>query len=113
MSAEAKVSEPEVKEAFVKLAELGGALGVQSINQLPGCWECQIDSQWWISMNGHREAIKDSHGAEVPAFHACIEFNGWPAGIIGPSAGIIAAGSLANEDTFIAAIDARIAKERP
>lgn len=96
--------EPEVKEAFVRCAELGLALGVTSINKLPGCWEHQVDERWWIAMNGHRENIKASDGFEVPPFNIAIKYNGWPAGIIGAHGGIIAAGSCANEDAFIEAL---------
>lgn len=100
------MSGPQVMEAFAKIAKLGCALGVSDIYKLPGCWELQIDDQWWIAMNGHKTPTKDSHGFEVPPFHAAVEYNGWPAGIISPAGGIIAAGSCANENTFIAALEA-------
>jgi hypothetical protein len=41
---------------------------------------------------------------------ASIKFNGWPAGIIDPAGGIIAAGGIANEDAFIAAIETDLGK---
>jgi hypothetical protein len=104
------VSEPQLMEAFARIADLGCALGVRDINKLPGCWEHQIDKQWWIALNGHREPMKDSHGFEVPPFSAAVEYNGWPAGIIDPSGGIIAAGSCANENTFIDALIAATEK---
>lgn len=97
-------------EAFARIAELGGALGVRDVNKLPGCWEHQVDELWHISLNGHRKTIKDSKGFEVPSFHAAIEYNGWPAGLIGPGGGIIAAGECANEDTFIEALKAATLK---
>ena len=101
-----------VAEAFAKLGELGCALGVKNINKLPACWEFQIDEQWWIAVNAHHEEMKCSTGDPVPSFHAYIKYNGWPAGLIYPGGGIIAAGECANEDTFIEAIDNRIAKEK-
>ena len=100
----------QIAEAFARIAALGGALGVRNVNKLPGCWEHQVDERWWISLNGHKETIKDSHGAEVPGFHAAIEYNGWPAGIISPIGGIIAAGEGANEHNFIEALKAATAK---
>jgi hypothetical protein len=101
------VSEPvQVMEAFAKIAALGCALGVRDINKLPGCWEHQVDKQWWISLNGHKETIKNSDDFDVPPFHAAIKYNGWPAGLISPAGGVIAAGSRANENTFIAALEA-------
>lgn len=39
---------------------------------------------------------------------AKIKFNGWPAGVIDPLGGIIAAGQAANEDSFIAAIESEL-----
>ncbi len=69
-------------------------------------------------------AIKDAAGPLVPGvtfdrsvgpweisldgktLQAKLKFNGWPAGIIDPAGGIIAAGEAANEDAFIAAIEA-------
>lgn len=97
-------------EAFARIAELGGALGVRNVNELPGCWEHQIDEHWHLSLNGHKEAITDSKGREVPPFHASIDWNGWPAGLISPGGGIIAAGACANEDTFIEALKAATLK---
>lgn len=100
-----------VSEAFAKIALLGAALKVSKINTMPACWEVQIDERWWIAVNAHHEEIECSTRDKVPAFHAYIRYNGWPAGILSVSGGIIAAGEGANEDTFIEALDARIAKE--
>lgn len=106
------MSDLQINEAFSKIAALADALGVRAIDTLHGCWEFQVDEQWWISLNGHKEKTKDSHGAEVPPYHAVVEYNGWPAGIIGPANGIIAAGSCANENSFIAALEAATEKAR-
>lgn len=105
------MTEPVVAEAFAKIADLGKSLGVKSINKLPACWEIQIDERWWLAINGHKEEIECSTGDKAPSFHAYIRYNEWPAGLIYPGGGIIAAGECANEDTFIEAIEARIAKE--
>ena len=82
------------------------AKGAKNIFQLPGCWESDVDGHWWIAINGHTETVSSSRGQDVPPFSVVIEFNGWPAGIIGPDGGVIAAGGAANEDTFIAALKA-------
>jgi hypothetical protein len=97
-----------VTEAFGKIAKLAVLLGVKNIRELSGCWELQIDEHWWIAVNGHREPVKNSLGDDVPPFEAYIQFNDWPAGLISPRGGIIAAGSCANENTFIDALDRRI-----
>jgi len=94
-----------IPEAFLKICELGHALGMRNIKDLPGCWEHQVDDHWWIATNAHRESIRCSKDIEVPSCSTYIEFNGWPAGIITPAGGQIAAGEAANEDAFLAALD--------
>lgn len=103
------MAEPSLIEAFTKIAELCHALGAGPMNKHAGCWECQVDKRWKIAVNGHPEP-KVSSLSEVPIepFHAYAEFNGWPAGILNPYGGTIAAGECANEDTFIAALEAAI-----
>ena len=101
-------------EAFVAVAEMAQALGIKPLNQHDGCWTFQVDDQWWIAVNGHKEPkpARSPQGASkdepfmVDPFHAYIEFNGWPAGVINPRGGTIAAGAVANEDAFIAALRA-------
>lgn len=97
-----------MKLAPGRVAELATALGVRAIHRLPGCWEYQIDEQWWIAINGHDEPVTCSTGARVDPFHIFVTYNGWPAGILTPFAGTLAAGAAANEETFIAAIEAAI-----
>lgn len=43
----------------------------------------------------------DNRIGNVEPFSARVKWNGWPAGIIGPSGGILAAGDLASESTLI------------
>lgn len=94
-------------EALVAIAELHQALGRPPLNGAIG--EYQF-AEWHVRLNG---AGEEQDG--IPPFTASIEFNGWPAGLIDPAGGVIAAGELANEDTFIAAARAEIArvKEAP
>ena len=94
---------PVIMSELLNLAE---RLGVASINKLPACWELQIDAHWWIAMNGHNYRIACSKGVEVNPFECYVEFNGFPAGSCGLNGGVIAAGSAANEDSFIAALRA-------
>lgn len=51
--------------------------------------------------NWHVEVCSDDYQAKVT-------WCGWPAGIITPNGGVIAAGECANEDTFIEAIEAEL-----
>lgn len=102
-----------IKEAYAVLAELGIALGAAPLTQFAGCWECQIDEHWRVAVNGHQAQRHCSFSnVAIDPFHCYIEFNGWPAGLMTPVGGTIAAGSAANEDTFITAIRARLAKEQ-
>jgi hypothetical protein len=103
----------QIAEAYYTVVELAAALGVKKINELEGCWERAVDEQWFVAFNGHKEPMKVSRGATLPPYEIYIEFNGWPAGVIGPDGGIIAAGDAANEKTFIAALKAAIEQARP
>jgi hypothetical protein len=100
----------EKEPLFTLLADLALKDGVAPINKLPACWERQVDEHWWIAVNAQKEKVKCSKGAEIEPFHCYVEFNGFPAGVFTPFGGIIAAGSVANEETFAAAIEAEIAR---
>ncbi len=100
------MSSEDIAEAFAVVVMLAEALGVESIKDLPGLWTVDIDGQWKVSVNGHKETVDF-----VPPFHAAVEFNGWPAGIFSPRGSLIAAGAAANEAAFIEAVKARIARE--
>jgi hypothetical protein len=109
-------TEQPISEAFNAVVDLALSLGVRSIKDLPACWEHQVDEYWFIAINGHNApkfARQTASGeTEVPPFHCYIEFNGFPAGLITPYDGIIAAGSVANEDAFIAALKCATDKAR-
>ena len=93
--------------AVILLAE---KLGATPINKHPECWECQIDEQWWIAVNPHNQARECSQGVPVEPLHCYVEFNGWPAGVFSPFGGEFAAGELANEQTFVEALQRRAVK---
>jgi hypothetical protein len=97
---------PPVTLAFALLADYSNKQGAAPLSKFENCWEKQIDEQWWIAMNGHDEPRKCSKGAEVEPCNCYVEFNGWPAGILDPFGGILAAGAVANEDSFIEALKA-------
>ncbi len=102
-------TEKPICAAFNSIVDLALALGVRDIRKLPECWEHKVDEHWTIAINGHdipKLAHKTISGkTEVPGFHCYVEFNGWPAGLLSPYDGTFAAGSCANEDTFIAALE--------
>lgn len=93
---------------FIRICDLGIALGWDNISTLPGCQEYQIDSEWWFAINPHGEVTRSSQGARIPPNSIYFKFNGWPAGIVSSHGGMMAAGGLANEDRLLAAIEAAI-----
>ena len=88
---------------FMAIADFAKAIGVGSIKDLPGCWEVELPSGWWFAVNGHAEPVKGSHGPDVPPFHAYIERDGWPAGLVSPADGLMVGGT---EAEFLAVIKA-------
>ena len=82
----------DVKLAFMGICALGIKDGIAPIPELPDRTYRRTIGKWAV------ELCSDDYQAKV-------SFNGWPAGIIGPAGGIIAAGDAANEDSFIAAIE--------
>jgi hypothetical protein len=105
------VSDDTIYEAFDKIAALGCLAGAAPLSQFAACWEYQVDAQWRIAVNGHDVPKKTADDVQTVApFECYVEYNGWPAGSFNPYGGVIAAGSCANEDAFIAALDAEIAR---
>ena len=90
----------EMPEVYAKIVDYAKHVGAESINELDGLWEAEIDEKWKVKVNGHNFDVE-----KVPPFHALVFFNGWPAGIFGLDGGFFAAGEAANEDSFIAAVD--------
>ena len=83
-------TEDVLLDAWVHIGTIAAAAGVVPLNQHPGLWEFEV-GPWKLQVNGRREKIGD-----VPPYHAFVEFNGWPAGLIHPYGGTIAAGEAAN-----------------
>ena len=103
------MSDEPIALAFARVVDLAQALGVRAINTLDGCWEHQVDEKWWVAVNGHREPVKCSTGAEVPPFHCYIESNGLPAGLLTPRGGQFMGNC---EDGFIAAVSRAVEASR-
>jgi hypothetical protein len=101
----------DLSMAYMEIAELAIALGAAPLNQRPGAWVHRLDAHWVVALNGHSFTVDASPGgggcdAPIRPFHAMIWYNGWPAGILAPTGGAIAAGEGANEDTLIDALRA-------
>lgn len=97
-----------ISEAMAILADLAVSLGITNIKDLPACWEYDIDEHWFVAVNANTTVKKTIKGVEVMPYHCYVEFNGWPAAIFNAFGGEFCAGSLANENTFIEAIQKRL-----
>ncbi len=90
----------EKKSLAELLLEYALSQDATKLHLLPGLWESRIDDHWLVKCNRHEETINN-----LPPFSWYIEYNGWPAGIMGIRGdGVICAGEAANEQTLMAAI---------
>lgn len=101
---QATTKEAPLPAVFALACMLAYTLGARDIGKRPGCWEHQVSAGWWVAINGSGDTRKDSEGRDVPPFSVAAYWYGWPAGIVTPTSGIIAAGSEASEDSLIAAL---------
>lgn len=106
-----------IAEVFALVCELAVALGCRALNERPGCWHHELadpkGGTWAFTLNPHEtsEAIGDT-ATQLPPFHLFVEWNGFPAGIVSPGGGVIAAGACANEAACIAALRAELDRVR-
>lgn len=103
----------QLSEVFMAIADFALARNAHGIKDLPGCYEVAVDDHWWIAVNGHDVPTRTSKGTEVPKFSAYVEFNGWPAGMLDPFGGVLAAGEIANEDALLAALRSPSQEQSP
>lgn len=74
--------------------------GATSISMKEGLWVKEVDKTWTVKCNGHKERVDT-----IPPFSWYIEFNGWPAGVIGILGdGVLCAGEAGNEENLRAAL---------
>ncbi len=101
-----------IPHAFAAVIDFAHSHGAKALVNHPGCWQRDVDGHWWIAINGHDEPTRCTR-SDVPIepFHCYVEFNGWPAGLLSPADGILAAGAIANEDAFIEALQANTKSE--
>jgi hypothetical protein len=94
------VTDKPITEVYAKAGEWLFQRGLRNLKDSPGLYRARIDKQWEIKVNAHGTEIES-----VPPYHFAFEFNGWPAGIVGATGGVIAAGEAANEETLLKAIE--------
>jgi len=101
---------PDARELICQLhAKDGGP----PIGKLPGVWHRKLDERWRIFLNGHmdrRLVYEEQPGLTIGPADCYVEYNGWPAGIwnIVTGEGCIAAGEVANYETFCQALQAAV-----
>lgn len=89
-----------IATAYVAAIESAVAHGCPKPLREVWSWEVPGDGGTWrLTFNGTAEEAE-----LIPAYHLSVQWNGWPAGILGPAGGIIAAGAAANEQALIAAL---------
>lgn len=93
-------------DAYAVVIKYALAKGDKNLNERPGLVYYRFGDEWELWANPHREIYKTPLGVNVDPFTFYVEFNGFPAGVLAPNGGWIAAGDLANEDSFIEAVKA-------
>lgn len=84
----------QIAQAFLLAAErLGRECGTPLPKQVLEVGDAEHG--WHLTMNLTPD---DVYG--LPEWHIAIKWNGWPAGILSPQAGMMAAGEAANEDSL-------------
>ena len=91
--------------------------GVIPIGKMTDLWHRKLDDRWAIWVNGQMKPVETKPTDGSPGGHPVepgdcyVEFNGWPAGLFSmiTGEGTIAAGGLANYQTFCGALKAAMA----
>ena len=96
-------------DLFVLIATIAEHDGAAPLNERDGVWVRRLDDDWLIAVNGHLEP-REYEGVAVPPFTCYVEYNGWPAGMLTPFDGALAAGESANLDTFATALRQAVAR---
>lgn len=98
------MTDQPLSEAYVRLAELGLSLDVGRLCDIEGCWEHQIDDNWWVAANGHKVEQLCSRGLSVPPFNFLVMHGDWPAALINPYGGTMIGDDGTGEDDLIQAV---------
>ena len=80
-----------ISELYMRLVLYGLSVGVEKLCDIPGCWEHQINDQWFVAANGHKED-HTSKGFTVWPFHFVLFSNDMPIVIVNAYQGVICGG---------------------
>lgn len=106
-----------MNEAYIRACEFIRLNAGKSLIELPGKkWVGDVDGNWAIAIHANEgEEVEfkpeGTMGGKAKFGILLVWFNGWLAGMLDPYGGVIAAGDLANEDTFIEAIEKKLRSE--
>jgi len=97
-----------VSDPLNAILEYSKRKGIKGLHQtyVNRCWEVRVDSQWYFAVNPNKHPVKCETGVEVEPFCAYFEYNGWPGILSFANGGEFAAGTGANAETFVAALEA-------
>lgn len=110
------IPNPKPKQSenlFIVICDLHVALGLKPLKEMKQ-WTFKIDDNWSFVINGTEEMQKgakpeeDMMEIDLPPVHCAVWWNGWIAGLFSPGGGAIAAGAMANAETFTEAVKAAI-----
>jgi len=90
---------------IVLIGELAMAKNFKAY-QYQGTWRYPIDEYWTFELNPHKHAIKG-----IPAYHAAIYYNDFPAGMISPQEEVLAMGGEVNRQNLKLALKGAISYE--
>jgi hypothetical protein len=91
---------------IVLIGELAMAKNFKAY-QYQGTWRYPIDEYWTFELNPHKHAIKG-----IPAYHAAIYYNDFPAGMISPQAEVLAMGGEVNRQNLKLALKGAVRREK-
>lgn len=103
-----------MSEAFMKTIEVLEKEGHNSLTELPDkIWIKKLDDNWTFAIHANKDEKREIEPegcmkCDAKAGELIVWWNGWIAGILTPFNGVLAAGELANENTFIEALDRAI-----
>lgn len=100
----------ELENAALLICELHEKDGAVPIGKMDKPWFRKIDDRWSIWVSGQTKPADNGNGVEILPGDVYIEFNGFPAGIFSMirGDGMLAAGELANYETFCDALRAAV-----
>jgi len=96
-------SERPISATFDAVARYAIATGKAPISDK--VLEVKLDDSWHFWVNGTKLPVEVEQGVTIEPFECYVKFNGWPAANFNPYGGVFAAGEIANEQQFCAALE--------